>query len=77
MDCSDRIYVAGGDTLVGAALLGQLRARGYSVVNGGRLSEPDLTDRVQVEAWFEEARPDSVFLLQAGRGYRCKPKVSG
>jgi len=36
------------------------------VVNGGRLSEPDLTDRVQVEALFEEKRPDYVFLV-AGR----------
>ncbi len=66
MDRNSRIYVAGGDTLVGGALLSQLNVRGYSTINGARSGEPDLTDRVQVEALFAEMRPDYVFLV-AGR----------
>ena len=66
MNRNNRIFVAGGDTLLGAALLSQLKATGYSTVNETRSAEPDLADKVQVEALFAETRPDYVFLV-AGR----------
>jgi len=66
MNRNHRIYVAGGDTLLGAALLAQLKATGYLTVNEACSGEPDLTDKVQVEALFAEMRPDYVFLV-AGR----------
>ena len=61
---SSRIYVAGGDTLIGSALLRRLsdtvgRKPGTTVVAD---PEPDLTDRAAVEHFFERTRPDVVFV---------------
>jgi GDP-L-fucose synthase len=61
-----RIYVAGGDTLIGAALLDHLRAAGHDQLVGAPPDEPDLTAAGQVEDFFAEARPEYVFLA-AGR----------
>jgi GDP-L-fucose synthase len=60
---SARIFVAGGETLAGVALLEALRAGGYGKVVGAPPDEPDLTDAAQVEAFFDEARPEYVFLV--------------
>jgi GDP-L-fucose synthase len=59
-----RIYVAGGDTFIGGALMRRLADRGV----GGliREREPDLTDRASVEQFFLRTRPDLVFVA-AGR----------
>jgi GDP-L-fucose synthase len=61
-----RVYVAGGGTLIGAALVRQLKASGYRNLVGLPGAEPDLTDAVQVDAFFASARPDYVFVA-AGR----------
>lgn len=59
------IYVAGGQTLIGSAILRQLERGGYrNVVDPA--DEPDLTDARQVEALFAQRRPGYVFLA-AGR----------
>jgi GDP-L-fucose synthase len=63
---TSRIYVAGGDTLLGAALLDRLQAAGYDNLLGVPPHEPDLTVAGQVEDFFAEARPDYVFVM-AGR----------
>jgi GDP-L-fucose synthase len=63
-----RIYVAGGETLAGAALLKQLRAAGYRNLAGTPPNEPDLTAAGQVDQFFEEARPEYVFLLAGKSG---------
>jgi GDP-L-fucose synthase len=60
-----RVFVAGGETLLGAALLDRLRDRDAEVV-GAPPAEPDLTDAAQVEDFFAEARPEYV-LLPAGK----------
>jgi len=61
----DRVYVAGGDTLIGAAILRQLRQQGYAnVIDASH--EPDLTDAAAVEAFFAQVRPEFVFVA-AGR----------
>jgi GDP-L-fucose synthase len=62
-----RVYVAGGTTLIGAALLERLRAAGYRPV-GAPPDEPDLTDAGQVEDFFGEARPQYVFLAAGKSG---------
>src|SRR5438105_14177993 len=61
-----RIYVAGGDSLIGAALRERLHATGYHNLIGEPPEEPDLTLAGQVEDFFGEARPEYVFLT-AGR----------
>jgi GDP-L-fucose synthase len=61
-----RIYVAGGTTLLGAALREHLVAEGYANLCGIPPDEPDLTLAGQVEDFFGEARPEYVFFA-AGR----------
>jgi GDP-L-fucose synthase len=63
---TDRIYVAGSETLVGKALLRQLKAGGYSNLIDTSSAEPDLTDGAKVDAYFDSMKPDYVFLA-AGR----------
>jgi GDP-L-fucose synthase len=55
-----RVYVAGGRTLLGVALLERLRASGYDNVVGVPPDEPDLTDAGQVEEFFRATRPEYV-----------------
>ena len=67
MEHHDRIYVAGGDTLIGAALLRQLHRQGYtSVIDPS--NEPDLTDAASVDAFFARARPECVFVAAGKSG---------
>jgi GDP-L-fucose synthase len=57
-----RIYVAGGQTLIGAALLRQLAHQGFAGVCGSVDEEPDLADADDVEAFFQRRQPEFVFL---------------
>jgi GDP-L-fucose synthase len=59
---TSRIYVAGGETLIGTAIRERLRAEGYRNLVGTPPDEPDLTLAAQVDDFFGEARPDYVFL---------------
>jgi GDP-L-fucose synthase len=61
MQNSARIFVAGGQTLTGAALLRRLRAHGYTALCGGADAEPDLTDRIAVQSFFARYKPQFVF----------------
>lgn len=67
MERQARIYVAGGRTLIGSALLRQLRQQGYMGLIGGA-DEPALTDADQVETFFTETRPEYVFFAGARSG---------
>ena len=68
MKKTDRIYVAGGDTLIGKALLGRLTAGGYSNVVNTSSKEPDLTDATGVDAYFNTVKPEYVFLAAGKSG---------
>jgi GDP-L-fucose synthase len=59
---TSRIFVAGGDTIIGMALWQRLRLAGFEYLVGEPPNEPDLTDDRQVEDFFAEARPELVFL---------------
>lgn len=61
-----RIFVAGGDTLIGAALLDHLSDRGFINLVGVGVYEPDPTDADAVFDFFRQSRPEYVFLA-AGR----------
>jgi GDP-L-fucose synthase len=63
-----RIYVAGGDTLVGTALRERLNAAGFRNLVGAPPDEPDLAVAGQVEDFFGETRPDYVFLVAGKSG---------
>lgn len=62
MDTQARIWVAGGRTPTGSALLRRLAAQGFSRIIGMGDEEPDLEDRLAVERFFERARPEHVFV---------------
>jgi GDP-L-fucose synthase len=59
------IYVAGGQTLLGAALLRRLARHGCTRLCG---PEPDLQRADEVDAFFARARPDFVFLAAGKSG---------
>lgn len=61
-----RIYVAGSDTLIGAAILRRLSATGYDGIVNGREPDPDFTDGVGTREFFERNSPEFIFLA-AGR----------
>jgi GDP-L-fucose synthase len=54
------IYVAGGDRLVGAAIVRRLRERGFRHVVGAA-DEPDLLNQESVDRFFARYRPQYVF----------------
>ncbi len=55
------IYVAGGDTLIGAALLRQLRRQGYACVLGDGVETPDPSSAEGIERFFRRHRIEYVF----------------
>ena len=68
MQKSSRIYVAGHRGLVGSALVRLLEARGHDHVLKESSAELDLTDHAQVARWFEEHKPEFIFLAAAKVG---------
>lgn len=62
------IYVAGGRTLIGAAICRALQRQGYSGVIGGPAATVDLTDAAQVDALFAGTAPAYVFLTAVRSG---------
>lgn len=61
MDFDSSIYVAGGDTLLGSALIRWLRHVGYERVLGDADDTPDLSCRESVERFFAACQPQYVF----------------
>lgn len=68
MDRQAKIYVAGHRGLVGSALMRNLRAKGYTNFLTRTHAELDLTNQAAVEAFFEQEKPDYVFLAAARVG---------
>jgi GDP-L-fucose synthase len=68
MNRDSKIYVAGHRGLVGSALVRRLEALGYGNLVYRTRSEMDLEDPRAVREFFEEERPDYVFLAAAKVG---------
>lgn len=66
MDRNARIFVAGGSTLIGAALLRILASQSYTNVVGTPPGEPELCSRQEVDSFFSRFRPEYV-LFAAGK----------
>ena len=64
----DKIYVAGHKGMVGSAIVRQLEAQGYTNIIVRSHKELDLTRQDQVEKFFEEEKPEYVFLAAAKVG---------
>lgn len=67
MEKDAKIYVAGGQTLIGSAILRQLKQQGYSNL-AADAEEPDLTDAVQVKTFFTTHKPEYVFVAAGKSG---------
>jgi GDP-L-fucose synthase len=65
---ASKIYVAGHTGLVGSAILRKLRADGFTNLVTRRHAGLDLTRQAEVESFFEQERPEYVFLAAARVG---------
>ncbi|HAM38791.1 MAG: hypothetical protein A2474_06240 [Elusimicrobia bacterium RIFOXYC2_FULL_34_12] len=68
MDKNDKIYIAGHNGLIGAAILRRLITDGYTNIITKEHSEINLCDQSQVKSFFEREKPDYVFLAAAKVG---------
>jgi len=68
MNLSSKIYVAGHRGLVGSALLRELTNNGYTNLITRTHTELELTDPAAVAAFFDQEKPDYVFLAAAKVG---------
>ncbi len=68
MESDSKIYIAGHTGLVGSAIQRKLKEQGYSNIIGRTREELDLERQTQVEPFFEEQRPEYVFLAAAKVG---------
>src|SRR5258708_28162999 len=68
MQKNARIVVAGTQTLIGAALVGQLKQQGYSTVSGDPEGDNPLRNTATVETFFAQFKPEYVFLAAGKSG---------
>ena len=68
MEKDAKIYVAGHRGMVGSAIVRCLNANGYNNIVTRTSKELDLRRQDQVEKFFEEEKPDYVFLAAAKVG---------
>lgn len=68
MELNSRIFVAGHRGLVGSAIWKNLEQKGYSHLIGRTRRELDLGDAAAVDQFFQETRPEYVFLAAAHVG---------
>lgn len=62
-----RVYVAGHGGMVGSAIVRRLASEQCEVLTAPR-ANLDLLDQTAVRAWFDQERPDAVFLAAAKVG---------
>lgn len=68
MNKDSKIYVAGHRGMVGSAIVRNLETKGYTNIIGRTSEELNLIRQKEVEEFFEEKRPDYVFLAAAKVG---------
>ena len=68
MKSNSRIYVAGHRGLVGSAIISSLKQRGFENLITRTHAELELMDAVAVKDFFEQTKPEYVFLAAAKVG---------
>jgi GDP-L-fucose synthase len=68
MERNAKIYIAGHDGLVGGAIVRGLKTAGYTNLMCRTMGELDLMCQVDARAFFEQEKPDYVFLAAAKVG---------
>ncbi len=68
MEKQAKIYVAGHRGMVGSAIVRKLQSEGYTNLVTRQSSEVDLRKQADVDAFFEQEKPEYVFLAAAKVG---------
>ena len=68
MNIDSKIYVAGHNGMVGSAIVRELKTQGYNNLIIKSHTELDLTRQTDVESFFQEEKPEYVFLAAAKVG---------
>ncbi len=68
MNKNDKIYIAGHRGMVGSAIMRKLEREGYTNIVSRNSKELDLRVQTDVDAFFEEEKPDYVILAAAKVG---------
>lgn len=68
MNKDAKIYVAGHRGMVGSAIVRNLQAKGYTNIVTRTHQELDLINQAAVDSFFEQEKPDYVFLAAAKVG---------
>lgn len=68
MSYAPKIYVAGHGGMVGSAIVRKLESSGITTIITRARTELDLTDQLAVRAFFQNEKPDQVFLAAAKVG---------
>ncbi len=67
-DLNQKIYIAGHRGMVGSAIVRNLEAKGFNNIVTRTHAELDLTNQAKVAAFFEQEKPDQVYLAAAKVG---------
>ena len=68
LELNQKIYVAGHRGMVGSAIVRNLQAKGYKNIVIRTHAQMDLTDQLSVKIFFEQEKPDQVYLAAAKVG---------
>ena len=68
MKPENKVFIAGSTGLVGSAIRRNLEAKNYNNIYWVRRNNCDLRNRVHVDQYFEQAKPEYVFLAAAKVG---------
>ena len=68
MDSNSKVFVAGHNGLVGSAIIRNLEKKNYNNIYWISRENCDLRNKARVDAYFEQAKPEYVFLAAAKVG---------
>ncbi|MBQ5913393.1 MAG: NAD-dependent epimerase/dehydratase family protein, partial [Bacteroidaceae bacterium] len=68
MEKDSKIYVAGHRGMVGSAIVRELYRQGYNNIITRTHAELDLTNQQEVNLFFQQEKPEYVFLAAAKVG---------
>ena len=68
MDSNSRVFIAGAQGMVGSAIKRNLESKHYNEIYWIRRKNCDLRNRIQVDQYFQQAKPEYVFVAAAKVG---------
>ena len=68
MDSNSRVLIAGAQGMVGSAIKRNLESKHYNEIYWIRRKNCDLRNRIQVDQYFQQAKPEYIFVAAAKVG---------